>query len=227
MRPWIVVPAAVFIVVCLMVSAGQTQVVREDGVKSIAGFLVPLSQETAEWNFASAGGAILFASLDAEIYREPMGGGGHETGGTGDTGGCADTGGGCSGDTGGTPGGSGDTGGGCTDTGGGCSGGSSGGCSGEGGPGLFFIEVTGPTGVICHVERPAPPPGWMRDPRMACKLPVTSGQTPYTLRVGLKVPHGERVQAYYAFLLNVSLRKIAPTGVNIQAAVAQSGNNGF
>ncbi len=223
MRPRIVVPAAVFIVVCLMVSAGQAQVVREDGVKSIAGFLVPSSQETAEWTFASAGGAILFASLDAEIYREPMGGTDHETGGIGDTGGCADTSGGCSGDTGGSS----DIGGGCSDTGDGCSGGSSGGCSGEGGPGLFFIEVIGPTGVICHVERPAPPPGWMRDPRMACKLPVTRGQTPYTLRVGLKVPHGERAQEYYAFLLNVSLRNIAPTGVNIQAAVALSGNNGF
>jgi hypothetical protein len=209
MKPRIVVPAAVFIVVCLMVSAGQAQVVREDGVKSIAGFLVPSSQETAEWTFASAGGAILFASLDAEIYRDPMSGTDHETGGIGDTGGCADTSGGCA------------------DTGDGCSGGSSGECSGEGGPGLFFIEVIGPTGVICHVERPAPPPGWMRDPRMACKLPVTSGQTPYTLRVGLKVPHGERVQEYHAFLLNVSLRRIAPTGVNIQAAIALSGNNGF
>jgi len=223
MRHRIFIAVVIIIGSCLIAGFAQAQVVREDGVKSIAGFLVPSSQESAEWTFASAGGAILFASLDAEIYREPMGGGGHETGVTGDTGGCADTGGGCSGET----GGSGDTGGGCTDTGGGCSGGSSGGCSGEGGPGLFYIEVIGPTGIICHVERPAPPPGWMRDPRMACKLPVTGGQIPYTLRVGLKVPNGESVQQYYAFLLNVSLRKIAPTGVNIQAAVAQSGNNGF
>jgi hypothetical protein len=48
------------------------QVVREDGVKSIAG--VPYSVAaagvaSAEWTFRSAGGEVLFASLEADICR--------------------------------------------------------------------------------------------------------------------------------------------------------------
>ena len=202
MRPSILATLVLLIGACLVVSPAQAQVVREDGVKSIAGILVPASQETAEWTFASLGGVVLFATLDADIYRKAMGG--HETAAAADTGdGCSDTEGGCSDD-------------------------SSGGCSDEeGGPGLFYIEVIGPSGVLCRADKPAPPPGWMRDPRLACALPVTKVQTTYKVRVGLKVPEDEGVQEYYPFLLNVSLRRIAPLGVNIQSAIGLSGNNGF
>jgi len=201
------------IVACLMIGPGRAEIVREDGVKSIAGVLVYGSQETAEWTFKSAGGEILFADLDAEIYRLPMGGE-HETAMS------AGTDGDCGGDEGG---GSGEAGGGCGDEGGD----EGGGCSGEGGPGLFYIEVWSGTERLCRAEKPAPPPGWMRDPRMACVLPYSSRPVTYILRVGLKGPHGEMVQEYYPFLLNVSLRGIAPSGVNVQSAVSQSGTNGF
>jgi len=35
------------------------------------------------------------------------------------------------------------------------------------------------------------------------------------------------VQPYYPFLLNFSLRKIAPSGTNVQSAVAASSAGGF
>jgi hypothetical protein len=46
--------------------------------------------------------------------------------------------------------------------------------------------------------------------------------------VGLNEPHEEpdTVQPY-PFLLNVSLRRTAPNGVNLQSAIAQSGAKGF
>ncbi len=200
MRPKIVILMILILGAFLVTGSGQAQVIREEGVKTIAGILYP-DEDTAEWSFASLGGEILFASLDADIYREAPGGGGHETSTSADSGGCSDGGGGCSGDD-------------------------SGGCSGEGGPGLFYIQVEGPEGVICQANKPAPPPGWMRDPRMACVLPDSRQPVTYIVRVGLKVK-GENIQDHYGFLLNVSLRKIAPTGVNIQAAIALSGNYGF
>lgn len=184
-------------------NSGHAQVVREDGVKSVAGVLVPGSRKTAAWTFKSTGREILFASLDAEIYREPMGG--HES----EMSVMAEEG--CSGEEGG---------------GGGCSGeeGDSGECSGEGGPGLFYIEVSNRNGVICYGKRPAPPPGWQRDPRIACMIPYTRSQEVYTLRVGLTNPPEEMLQQYYIFLLNVSLRRIAPAGLSIQQGSAWSIN---
>jgi hypothetical protein len=105
----------------------------------------------------------------------------------------------------------------------GCGGGG-GGCEGEGGPGLFYLSVIGPNGSeICRAERPAPPPGWQRDPRMACVLPDRRPTT-YTLRVGL-LGGVEHTQPSYPFLLDVSLRSIAPVGVNVQEAIARSGNH--
>jgi hypothetical protein len=160
------------------------QVVREDGTKSIAGVLVP-SSPVAEWTFRTAGGEILFASLDAEIYLALAHE--HEESIT----------------TQAEPGG---------------------GCEGEGGPGLFYVSVIAPDGAeVCRAERPAPPPGWQRDPRLACMLP-NGRPTTYTLRVGL-TGAGEHDQPFYPFLLNVSLRSIAPQGVNVQEAIARSGNH--
>ena len=67
----------------------------------------------------------------------------------------------------------------------------------------------------------------MRDPRMACVLPTLRTAALYRLQVELANPSGEVVQAAYPFVLNLSLRRIAPTGTNIQSAVATSSAGGF
>jgi hypothetical protein len=138
MRSRIFAQAAFILVACLMVGPGRAEIVREDGVKSIAGVLRYGFQETAQWTFKSSGDEILFADLDAEIYRTK---GGHEPAVSSDTGG---------------------------------------GCGGEEGPVLFYIEVWSGTERLCRADKPAPPPGWMRDPRMACVLPP-SGHPATTL----------------------------------------------
>jgi len=172
------------VILCAIPSVSRAQFGGEDGRESIVGVLIPGVQETVEWTFKSSGGEILFASIDAEIYRAKTDE--HETTiTTAEEGGCED----------------------------------------EGGPGLFYIEVVGQDSVVlCRADRPAPPPGWMRDPRMACKLPPTKIQNTYRLRVGLKAPTEEQPQEYYPFALNVSLRGIAPAGGNIQSAIELSGN---
>ena len=182
--------------VALVLAAGflalpaAAQVVREDGAKSIAGVLYGVAAPQvafAEWTFRSAGDEILFASLDADIYRMM---GSHEgTVAKAETGGC-------SGD--------------------------------DGGPGLFRLKILDATGnVLCSATRPAPPPGWQRDPRLACNLPTSRGQQVYTLRVELAPAEGEQMQPFYPFLLNVSLRGIAPSGTGIEAAFARSGAGGY
>ncbi len=104
-----------------------------------------------------------------------------------------------------------------------------GGCGGEdegGGPGRFFIEVLDDSGGrVCYAERPAPPPGWMRDPRLACVLPYSRLVT-YTIQVGLKPNDGETYEALvtaaakpHPFLLDLSLRKIAVNGTPVLYAV--------
>jgi hypothetical protein len=182
-----VVSALVLAGVCLPMAA-QSQVVREDGVKSIAGvFYTASGQPTqAEWTFRSTGGQIVFASLDADIYRE-FSEHGEEVAVAADGDACSD----------------------------------------EGGPGLFRLKVFDAYGTepICSASRPAPPPGWMRDARLACVM-----NTPgvYRLRVEFNPPHeGEQLQDSYPFLLNISLRNIAPTGTNIQSAIATSSAGGF
>jgi len=165
-------------------SVSRAQFGGEDGRESIAVVLIPGVLEAIEWTFKSSGREILFASIDAEIYRAKTDE--HETTIT-----AAEE----------------------------------GGCEDEGGPGLFYIEVIGQDSVVlCSADRPAPPPGWMRDPRMACGLPPTKGQNTYTLRVGLKAPTEEEPQEYYPFALNVSLRGIAPAGGNIWSAISRSRN---
>jgi hypothetical protein len=171
----------------------DAQVVRESDVKSIAGILNGQNM-TASWNFKSAGNEILFATLDADIYRM-MADHEHETT---------------------------------------AAAGSGGGCSGEdegGGPFRFYIEVKDSAGErLCYAERPAPPPGWQRDPRLACVLPAAGEQLSYKLIVGMQQVGEEEPHAMaeggggHPFILNVSLRRIAPTGTNIQSAIAQSTN---
>jgi hypothetical protein len=180
---------------CALPLGVDAQVVREDGAKSIAGVLYtigPRAGGASEWTFKSAGGDILFASLDADIYRVMAHGEEHTTTVTA----AADTGGGCSGE--------------------------------EGGPGLFKLKVLDAyKQVLCEATRPAPPPGWQRDPRLACVMPTTKTQATYTIRVELANPKGEMVQPMYPFILNISLRKIAPSGTNIQSAIATSSTGGF
>lgn len=184
------------VLVCATPISASAQVVREDGAKSIAGVLYtigPRAGAASEWTFKSAGGEILFASLDADIYRVMAHGEEHTTTATA----AADAGGGCSGE-------------------------------GEGGPGLFKLKVLDAYGqVLCEATRPAPPPGWQRDPRLACILPALKSQATYTIRVELANPKGEMVPPAYPFLLNISLRKIAPSGTNIQSAIAASSAGGF
>jgi len=180
------------VVRCLLVALGcvvsmtaQAQFMREDGVQSFAGVLYnEVGQpRSVEWKFYSSGDEIMFASLDADVYRKFSEHG--EATATAATA-AADTGGGCSGDDGG------------------------------GGPGLFRLKVLDRfEQVICSASRPAPPPGWMRDPRFACHIPKSTAPTEYRIRVELANPTGEMVQASYPFLLNISMRKIVQSGTSL------------
>lgn len=167
------------------------QVVREDGVKSIAGVLDP-DAAYAEWKFLSAGEEVVFASLDADIYRIQTE---HESAAAFADEGCGDE---------------------------------DGGCGDDAGPGLFRLTVLDAAGnALCSASRPAPPPGWQRDPRLACPLPATRSPQQYWLRVDLSLVEDEVMQESYPFLLNVSIRRIAPSGVSIAEAFARSGSGGF
>lgn len=162
--------------------AAQAQVVREDGVKSIAG-VVSQTAPSAGWTFKSNGGEILFASIDGDIYKESVA---HEHAAVAAAGGGGD--------------------------------------GEEGGPGLFRLVVLDQSGnPVCTARRPSPPPGWQRDPRMACVL-----KTAQTYRVQVELVTGEHATAdAYPFLLNLSLRKIARTGTNVQSAIAASQAGSF
>lgn len=176
--------------VIVLASPAYAQVVREDGQDSIAG-VIGESSPAASWTFKSPGSEILFASLDAEIYRKRE----HHEGdvlAAADGGGCADE-----------------------------------------GTARFCLQVIDATQtVVCEASRPAPPPGWQVDPRLACVLPVTGTQSTYTVRVSATGPDGacsppslvNPVADTRPFLLNISLRRIAPSGTSIHQATAQSRN---
>ena len=173
--------------------------VRESDTDSLAAVLYTPS-EAVSWGLKSKGGEILFASLSADIYRA-MQGHDHEEGDVAAEEPPSDHGGGCSDDSG-------------------------------GGPFKFYIKVLDPAGeVLCSASRPAPPPGWQRDPRLACILPSTPSEVIYTVEVGLKVseeheaaPATTEEPTPHPFLLDLSLRRIAPNGALIQPAIAQSRN---
>jgi hypothetical protein len=92
---------------------------------------------------------------------------------------------------------------------------------------LSVVNAYNATVEGCASLRAAPPPGWQRDPRLACVLPATRSQVTYKVRVELMDPKGETAQPSYPFLLNLSLRKIARSGTNIQSAIAASSAGGF
>lgn len=172
---------------------GLSQVVREDDQKSIAGVIGGTHPPEVFWTFKSAGGEILFASLDAEIYA--VGAHEHETPEVvtlAEGGGCED----------------------------------------EGGPARFCLQVLdAASNVMCEATRPAPPPGWQRDPRLACVLPAMTAPASYSVRVSAAFEGACTMPSTAVptaterpFLLNFSLRRVAPSGVSIQQATAQSKN---
>jgi hypothetical protein len=186
---------------CVAAGVAWAEVVREEGVSSIAGALGGSGPAAVEWTFKSSGGEIVFASLDADIYRAGHSGG-HEVAAVSAAASGSHEAGGCSGDD-------------------------------EGGPGLFCLQVLDDySQALCHAARPAPPPGWQRDPRLACVLPEARGQADYRLRVALSDGQGSCADPQvsgshsqvHPFLLNVSRRAIAPSGVSVQTAAAQSGS---
>ena len=195
--------------VAVMVTPAAAQVVREEGTKSIAGVLGGAYATEARWTLKSNGNEIIFATLDAEIYRTGKADAhtdeGHDSGSS-----CSDDGG---------------SGGGCTDD-----------TSGEsdcGGPGHFCLQVLDAAGsVVCKATRPEPPPGWQRDPRLACVLPPSVARALYTIRVSLTGPDGActspsqvvRDLKAHPFVLNLSVRGIPASGVPLEEAIATSAN---
>lgn len=181
---WVVLGSAAALLGALSLPA---QVIREDGVKSLAGTLGGIEGRAyADYSFTSSGGEILFATIDAMTYQSsgrhaeehaaglitPMAGEGEE-------GGCAD----------------------------------------ESGDQLCLQVVDAMGEVLCWAERPKNP-GWQRDPRLICILPtVRSRPESYSLRVALadqscadllypQAPQDRLIP----YLLNVTLRRIAPEG---------------
>jgi len=173
-------------------------VIREDGVKSVAGTLGGIEGRAyMEYSFSSAGDEILFASIDAMTYQNAgRNAEEHASGlitpmaGAGDEGACED----------------------------------------ESGDQLCLQLVDATGEVLCWAERPKNP-GWQRDPRLVCILPtVRSKPEPYFLRVALAdqscadLVYPEAPQdRLIPYLLNVSLRRIAPEGP-LATAVALSKN---
>lgn len=190
----------------LIGGAVQAQVVREEGVKTIAGVLGGLEADAYDdFTFDSAGDEVLVVSVDRAVYQPP--------GGEADEDGAAA-----------------EPGGGCGGSGGDC-GGDDGGCGGEGGPvGLCLQVLDAGWRVLCWATRPTQP-GWQRDPRLICSLPAVHGKPErYTVRVALgdelcsdllyPDPEGDEPVPY---LLSVSLRQVAPEGP-LSRAVALSKN---
>ena len=177
------------------VAPAAGQVVREDGVKSVAGALGGLGPGSYdEFTLSSSGGEILFASLDGSIYQSQGRGAGHHESFAEPVAAAED------------------------------------GCSDAGGDQFCLQVVDSSSQVLCWAERPQYP-GWRRDPSLACPLPGEKGKPEtYRLRVSLadhdcgdlSYPDepGDRMIPY---VLNVSLRRIAPEGA-LAPAIAASKN---
>ncbi len=89
----------------------------------------------------------------------------------------------------------------------------------ETGPHGFYIEIYRDGVKVCSAGRPTRP-GWERDPRLACLL---EDEATYTVRVRF-VPKGENPPDKVPFLLNVTLRGVAPDGMNLKDALSVSKN---
>lgn len=193
-----VLPALLVIVIGVPL---QAQVVREEGVKTIAGIVGEVGDAYDDYIFLSTGNEILAVSVDSQLY-DKRGGEDHAEGGCedgGETGGCEDS-----------------EGTGCDDA--------------DAGPRGLCLQLLDASGnVIQAVGRPRLP-GWQRDPRLIAIIPATPTQETYTIRIALAdeacgdlVYPSTAVAAPRPYLLNVSLRRLAPEGAG-SAAVAASKN---
>jgi len=171
-------------------------VIREDGVHSVAGTLGGSEARAyADYSFSSSGGEIVFASIDAMTYQSSGRNAEEHPAGL-ITPSAAE--------------------------------GEEGACEDESGDQLCLQIVDSLGEVLCWAERPKNP-GWQRDPRLVCILPtVRSKPETYSLRVALAdqscadlVYPGAPQDRLIPYLLNVSLRRIAPEGP-LATAVALS-----
>lgn len=180
----------------LLVAPVAAQVVREGDVSSVAGVLGGLEAKAYDdFAFTSGGGEVLFATVDLWIYQTM--GATHEEHLL-------------------EAAAEGEEGGGCGED--------------EGGVGTCLQVLDEIDQVVCWATRPRMP-GWQRDPRLVCVLPEVHGQpAAYRLRMALAdedcsdlvypVPEaGDDVP----YLLNVSLRRVAPSGP-LAPAIAISKN---
>lgn len=203
-RMLLIFGAVALIWLALPISA---QVVREEGVKTIAGLLGETGDAYDDYTFLSAGNEILAVSVDSLVYDKR---GSDDHGGEdGEDGGCGSEG----GETG-------DEGGGCEDEG-------EEGCGDDGGPGGLCLQLLDSNGTVIHAVGRPRLPGWQRDPRMIVVVPASEKQQQYTVRIALAddrcgdlqypVPDGTALRPY---LLHASLRKIAQEGPSGPAAAA-------
>ncbi len=89
----------------------------------------------------------------------------------------------------------------------------------ETGPHGFYIEIYNDGEKICSAGRPTRP-GWERDPRLVC---ILENEATYTVIIRF-VPKGENPPEKVPFLLNVTLRGIAPGGADLKESLLVSKN---
>ncbi|MEJ2368193.1 MAG: hypothetical protein P8Z49_07565 [Acidobacteriota bacterium] len=89
----------------------------------------------------------------------------------------------------------------------------------DAGPHGFYIEIYKDGLMVGSAGRPTRP-GWERDPRVACLL---EEEGVYAIRIRF-VPRGENAPQKVPFLMNVTLRGLAPGGTNLMDALAASKN---
>ena len=206
MKRTLLIFAAAAILAIVFAAPAPAQVVREEGVKTIAGVLGQMDDSYDDYTFLSSGNDILTVSVDSQVYDKR--GGDHQEGETGaaEEGGCEGGG----------------------EEGGGCEGEEGGGCDdGDMGPGGLCLQLLDSNGTVIQAAGRPRLPGWQRDPRMIAIIPVTDSQKTYTVRIALAdeacgdlrypVATGTTIRPY---LLNVSLRKVAPEGASGPAVAA-------
>lgn len=187
----------VFLIVLSVIPfTAQSQMTRESGVSTIAGSLQKTVDDFDDYLVEARGEQVLVVDLDAGAFINKSSHSGEEPGHDSVTTSVA-----------------------ADET-----SHEEGGC---GGPGGFTLEVlNADLDVVCTAEKPKSP-GWEADPRMACLL---SERGDYILRVrfatlgGHDEPQGS--PKVHPYLLNVSLRELAPDGpyVSLDEAIKQSRN---
>lgn len=187
----------VFLVALSLIAfPAQSQMTRESGVSTIAGSLQKTVDDFDDYLVEARGDQVLVVDLDAGVFINKTSHSGEKPGHVNDTTSVA-----------------------MAET-----SHEEGGC---GGPGGFSLDIlNADLDVVCTAEKPKSP-GWEADPRMACLL---SERGDYILRVrfatsgGHEEPQG--TPKVHPYLLNVSLRELAPDGpyVSLDEAIKQSRN---